>query len=268
MVILELQAGEVVVDRLTAAQQDGSNGRLAGAMAAYLRWLASRLDKRRERVHELVRTWRHRSLSHRRAPEALGMLAAGLESLLDFALEVGALDQNARQSLLQDAETAFLDVGLVQGEHQRVADVVERFLCLLGAALASGDAHLANADADALPPKALPERWGWWPRTLTGNGEAGEHPLLEPQGRCIGWVREQDVYLEPDAAYREVQRFATAQGEPLSVTPRTLWRRVAERGLLASHEDERTTAKVPYRLASPPVNRIGSFAVHRPISGS
>jgi hypothetical protein len=48
-----------------------------------------------------------------------------------------------------------------------------------------------------------------------------------------------DLLLEPEASYAEAQELARHQGEALPVSPRTLWRRMRERRLLASWDQRR-----------------------------
>src|SRR5262249_24349042 len=59
------------------------------------------------------------------------------------------------------------------------------------------------------------------------------------QGKRIGWVDGTDLYLQPDAAFAEAQGLARDQGEALPVAPRTLWKRLREKGALASWDEKR-----------------------------
>jgi hypothetical protein len=52
-------------------------------------------------------------------------------------------------------------------------------------------------------------------------------------------VEADNLYLEPEAAFAEAQRLAGEQGESLPLAPRTLFRRLKERGLLASWDERR-----------------------------
>ena len=71
-----------------------------------------------------------------------------------------------------------------------------------------------------------PECCGWR-RDSSGN--------WIPLGDCIGWVDDDDVYLEPTAAYRAVQiGGARHAARLLAVSEQTLKKRLHEKGLLAS----------------------------------
>jgi hypothetical protein len=74
--------------------------------------------------------------------------------------------------------------------------------------------------------------WGWREVTIG----AGENMRYEwrPEGRRVGWVDGQDLFLMPEGAHAEVQRFAGEQGESLPISARTMRKRLHERRLLAS----------------------------------
>ena len=55
----------------------------------------------------------------------------------------------------------------------------------------------------------------------------------------MGWVADDDLYLEPDAAFAAVQEMGNQVGEPQTVLSKTLNKRLAERALLRSQETER-----------------------------
>ena len=57
----------------------------------------------------------------------------------------------------------------------------------------------------------------------------------------MGWVQDGDVYLEPSAAFRAVQVFGRDVGQILTVSERTLRKRLQEKGFLASVEKSRET---------------------------
>src|SRR5262249_16266382 len=69
----------------------------------------------------------------------------------------------------------------------------------------------------------------------------GQHARDEwqPQGHRVGWLDREALYLEPEAAYAEVQCLAGEHGDSLAVSARTLWKGMRERGLLASRDAKR-----------------------------
>ena len=105
-----------------------------------------------------------------------------------------------------------------------------RFIELLAAVLSSGKGHVAAPNGD-VPPS--PERWGWQRRDV---GEELTWVPLTPQR--IGWVDGEDLYLQPDAAYAAVRRLAQDEGDGVPLAPKTLWKRLDEKGLLASRDED------------------------------
>jgi hypothetical protein len=224
LVIVEVKRGDVDLPLLTRAQADAAQGLYAQAMAAFIRWLAPQMDKLKatlpQRARELREEIRRESWDHDKIPDNLASLLLGLETYWMFATEVGALSQEEDGELYARAWGALLDTARAQAGHQEAEEPTGRFLSLLAAALVSGRAHVANARTGGRPEDA--ESWGW-------RG-------TEPQGGLVGWVDEANLLLEPDAAFAMAQRLAREQGGCLAITPRTLWRRMADRGLLASRE--------------------------------
>jgi hypothetical protein len=49
---------------------------------------------------------------------------------------------------------------------------------------------------------------------------------------CVGWLANDRLYLEPEAAFSVVQKLAESQKAPLPITQQTLWKRMHEHGLL------------------------------------
>jgi hypothetical protein len=68
--------------------------------------------------------------------------------------------------------------------------------------------------------------------------------VWEPLGECIGWIDENDVYLEPTTALRAVQLAGRDLGEVLTVGEHTLKKRLHEKGFLASVDASRETLTV------------------------
>ena len=51
------------------------------------------------------------------------------------------------------------------------------------------------------------------------------------------------VLLEPEAAYAAAQKLARAQGDNVSMNQRTLYKRMGERGFIASSDKDRNTKR-------------------------
>jgi hypothetical protein len=234
LLVLEVGPGELDFSRLTPCQRDAADGRYAEALAGYLRWLAPQyqaiLDGLREKTAELRDRARAEGL-HARTPGIIADLATGWRCWLDYALAAGAIDLATRDALARRVWRALGEAGATQADHVAAADPVEQFLRLLSAALASGRAHIADSTGDAPKHAAA---WGWREREIG----AGEFIRAEwqPQGRRIGWVDGENLYLEPEAAFAEAQSLASIQGDSVPVSSRTLHKRLKDRCLLVSTE--------------------------------
>jgi hypothetical protein len=235
---LEVSKGNFDADKLTAFQRDAAAGRYAEAMAGFIRWLAPRYDDVRGRLAAERVQLRERAAGdgqHARTPGILADLAIGLRYLLDFAVECGVIDTAERAQLWERGWAALCEAGRTQAEHIESAEPTGHFLRLLGAALASGRAHLAAPDGGH---PETPSAWGW----RREDGRNG--PDWRPQGRRVGWIDGEQLYLEPEASYAAAQGMAGEQGESLTVSAPTLRRRLKERGLLASTDAKRETLTV------------------------
>jgi hypothetical protein len=241
--ILEVAQGDIDRDKLTACQQDAAAGLYAQAMSAFLNWVAPRYQQIRDGLRQerdeirsqLLANGHNGHNGHSRTTTCTAEILLGARYLLAFAQEVGALTAAEAADWERRAWEATLDAASRQAEHLQDADPTNLFLRLLTACLTSGRAHLVHRDGG--PPLSQQAAYGWkWVEShdgtnnVTNNSERG---YWSAQGRKIGWVDLQHLYLEPEAAYAEVQRLAGEQNQSLPVTSRSLFARLHERGLLA-----------------------------------
>jgi hypothetical protein len=242
MLVLELPAGEMNWKWLTTCQRKARQGLYSQAMVGFIQWLAPRYEEIRKRKGR--RTAKLRSAAtarsqHRRTPSIVAELAFGMELFLSYARDSGALDEAEVKRLWERTWTALGKAAELQSEHLASANPVDRFLELLRSAIVAGEAHVASNKGEE-PDK--PQVWGWRQKTI-GAGDS-ERTEWQPQGDRIGWLKkkrkgqkENDLYLDPDAAYRVAQRMAIQDG--LTVTPQTLWKRLEEAGILATTDKKR-----------------------------
>jgi hypothetical protein len=157
---------------------------------------------------------------HARLPSAVAQLRTGWESWLEFAREVGAIEDSEQVELLQRGKRALDEVAANQISYHQASDPAHRFVSLVQVALVTGRAHIADREGSA--PES-PERWGWRRKS---------NRTWLPQGTRIGWINGSDVFLEPTASYQIAQHIAGRKA--LSISPQTLRQRLSERGLIAS----------------------------------
>src|SRR5262249_43347800 len=105
--------------------------------------------------------------------------------------------------------------------------------------ISSGRVHLANPYGSD-PPDAT--AWGW---TIISTEDGGD---MRPKGDKIGWLDGDAIYLDPDASYATAQRLARDQNDALPVSGQTLWKRLKEKGYLASVDAASQTNTVRHTL--------------------
>jgi hypothetical protein len=241
ILILELPKGSIDTSKLTACQNDAQLGLYCEAMGGFLRWMAGRYEEVRAAFTLRVSHFRSlalRNAAHARTPDIVANLQGAFESFLDFTVESGAIDKTQRGCLANRCWDAVCDASAAQAKHQTATEPTARFLALLRSLLTSGRAHL-DARAGGAPDRS-PESCGW---------RCDESNSCVPLGDCIGWVDEDDVYLEPPTAYRLVRLAARDSGEDLAVSEQTLRKRLHEKNLLASVDPSRQTLTIRRTIA-------------------
>ena len=252
--ILELSRGEVDLDQLTILQQAAADGLLAQAMAGYIRWLAPQVDELKRELPGRLFVLRRRvrdtaNLGHDRTPAILASLALGLEVFVRFAQEIGVLGTDESEATLERGWASLLQSGEEQAAHHQAEEPTGRFLALIQAAINSGRAHLADIQDGGPPPGAT--LYGWR-RDPSAN--------LRPLGTLIGWTDGTRVYLEPNAAFAEAQAFGREQGTALPLTQATLWKRLAEQGLIVTVDEGGKRRLQPKRTVAGRRQRVVELA--------
>jgi hypothetical protein len=232
IIIIELECGEVDQEKLTTAQKDAVGGVYARAMAGYVRWLAPRLDEVRREFKSLVQERRARfDADHKRSADAFAQISAAWSTWLRFVRETGAVTQTEVDAIEAEVWSTLMALSSQQKGLQRASDPVERFLSLLGGVLSSGRGHICRSDQpDDRPRDPDAARALGWKRDSNGSGNW--HPL----GPCIGWLAEDGLYVEPEAAFAAAQQLGNASGDPVGIMASTLWKRMHQRNLLLSTE--------------------------------
>lgn len=252
--VAEISPGDVILTRLTAAQEIAGDGTLAIATAGYVQWLARRYDAdsrlpqhlgdQRTRLRDSAR-----AEGHPRHALNVGSLALGWHEFLGFAADVGAITDEQRETTWSRVWKALVDTGAEQARYGQDADPVRIYLQSLAALIAQGRACVADVHGRA-PTDAA--RWGWkWDDS--GDGTYRTH------GDVVGWVDGSDLFLQADAAYASARKFAETS-LPLSITKHALHKQLDERGLLASTGKGRLTIRKRVANGNPTV-------LHLTISG-
>lgn len=243
--ILEFAPGMISSEWLSARQNDARSGIYCGCMRAFLEWLATQYQKLAKRWPALVTELRSELSEnglHARTPAIVAELLLGFRCFTLFARAVEAISDTQREELNLQCRSALIQVARLQTEHQRQSEPADMFMKLLAAVLSSGRGHIARFDGNAPDQSAI---FGW--RKSGSQGPNGTADTWQAQGRLIGWTDGDGVFLEPDATFAEVQKLAAEQGDLIPVTKSTVWKRLSEKGHLASTYPGRL--KVQKRIA-------------------
>ena len=236
--MVEIGGDDVDLEVLTEMQE--RRGMLAEATAGYVAWLADRdkaafgprqIELRGNAIKEL-------KTAHGRTAENVAVFQIGVETALRFAVDVGALSEQEAEEHVKKSWDVLIALAKEQALLLQSQNPAERFLNLIGAAISSGRAHVASSTHDQAPEK--PEAMGWQVVALGSGGE----PIWRGQGRRIGWVKDNLIYLEQEAAYAEAQSLASAQHGALAMTKETLWKRLFDAGKIAVHDEGKNTQRL------------------------
>jgi len=245
MMIIEITPGDVDKTILTELQKNASEGLFALAMAGFIQWLAPRIEELKETLPDRRRTLRNEivsNLPHSRTTDIIASLLSGWELFLQFAQEVGAITEDESRTHQQLCEQSLCELGKTQSEHIESEEPTQRFVDLLRTAFVSGNAHLSDTNTgDALNDEQDINRWGW-KKVMVGTGLYGRDEW-RPLGECIGWLEGDNIFLEQGAAFKCIQKIAREQEKSLGIGEKTLWKRLKEKRLLASHDPDRNTIR-------------------------
>jgi hypothetical protein len=242
MLIIEIKRGDVELSFLSSLQLLARRGELAAIMAAYVQWLAPRVSDLKKTFPDKVRDIRYQALqesfatSHPRSADMYASLYAAADLYLDFAESVGAINSICAQRLMDEIETTLKSAIQAQSQFQKQTDEVERFIALLQGCFGAGECHVAD-HLNQGPPQVHPFVWGW----RKPNNDAD----ISGCGQLIGWINQvkSELWLEPEAVFKVVQRFASAQNDPILIQKQTLWKRLLERGILIDSETDSKSGK-------------------------
>lgn len=233
--VVEVSPNEVYKDKLSILQGYAAEGLFAQTMAAFVKWVAPKLDSIKQQLHDDLQSFRSNDqqcdiprFSHRRTPDIVFSLHVGAKIFFEFAESVGAIDQSQRAQLEKDSLTALKEAAFQQEDGLASEEIHYRFLELLNAAFTTGQAHLISSD-DSLP---ITDHALWGYRREDNSWRAG--------GSKIGWIAQQEghIYLHPSSTFMIVQQVAAKQGTNIGVNQKTLWKRLAESSISITRDKE------------------------------
>jgi len=191
LLVLTLRKGDVAGERLSLCQADAAKGMYARSTAAFITWVASRLDRLRgewvTETEQLRAKWS--GASHARIPTTLAMLDFVLRVWLKFVSDSGASPEWVA-GLGSKLEKGLVFAAGMDCQEQHHVDPVEDLFEAISSGLAAGTCHLRSMSNSS---PADPRSMGWEPILVGGSLQE------KPRGRHLGWVEGKDMFLIPRA---------------------------------------------------------------------
>jgi hypothetical protein len=236
---------EIDLPKLSKLQQDREW--LSVAMSGYVSYVAPRYERLTEELpaqHEELRGLLRSELpgSHPRTPGNAAVLIVALRQLRDYTLSVGAMGRAEAQEAYVEARDGILEAARAHVETTRGGDPASTFIGILRSLFDAKRVFVKDRESGEEPPERL--RLGW--------EESSQDPSLESsafrpahKADFVGWVDEDFLYLDPQAAYGAVSSFSQRSGIPFGIKPGALWEAMARSGKsLADAGRNNTTARV------------------------
>lgn len=249
----EIGSGSIDRHTLTRCQTNADAGLYAGAMAAFIQWLANgRLEKVRREHKTTVEKLRAEAFgqandTHPRHPGILAELHSGFRLFLRFAVESKVISEIEATELATDHWIDLQTLLIDQARNQADADPGRQFLECLKGALTSRMAYMADVSTNDVPD-GREEPCGWY-QELKYQGEIGLAPIWVhgPNASQVGWIDGEHIYLNRRASFYVAQRIAKQEGRPLS-EPSPTWARLAELGIIAVQKRRKNDPRVNYTV--------------------
>jgi hypothetical protein len=236
---------EVVLAELSKQQQDRE--KLSVAMSGYVSYIAPRYERlteelpaQREELRGLLRS--ELPGSHPRTPDNAAVLIVALRQLRDYTLSIEAMGEAEAQEAYLKARDGVVEAARAHAEATREGDPASTFIGILRSLFDAKRVFAKDRWSGEEPPERL--RLGWEERPQDPSLEASTFRPA-PKADFAGWVDEDFLYLDPQAAYGAVSSFSQRSGIPFGIKPGALWEAMARSGKsLADAGRNNTTARV------------------------
>lgn len=234
MMIIDIKKGDVTTDEINRIK--AQHHLFSPALSGFVSWLSKRYEEKKASVPRRFEELRKRFMKfkcHQRVTSTVADLLVGLEEFLEYAVESGAMTGAEAFNLFENRAIPAMERLIdIQNQYHEVSDPVDIFITNIRSALITGKAHL-KAKGNRVPSN--PEKWGWKLDRDVNWITSGDH---------IGWISNDEIWLQPEAAFNMANRLAPSQASRIHIHRDSLWSRMADRGLLViSYGESKNTIK-------------------------
>ena len=228
--IVEVDKGDVpVTEELTALQRDAQAGWLQKSMRGYIEWIAKQADKLPDALYDKFIKYREMTRKtgvgeQERSPEAIAWLLCGYEQMLLYFVSVGALEMSEAGKLFAEAGRVLAENSRKQSRDMEDEKPSRIFTNIIGELIATGRVYIEDL--------VIQEP----------NGKKQAYPM----DNMIGWRDNENYYLLPDMAYKEVSRVCREEGHEFPVSLRGLYKHLIADGVVAGVRNGESAAKPKY----------------------
>lgn len=255
------------VDLRKLSDLQSHRDQLSSSMAGYIRYVAERYDDLLVDLpgqRDSIRDAELRSLlagSHPRTPGNAATLITGLQQFRDYSVSVGPMDEAEIEKRSQQAREAIVEAARAHTEATSGGDPASRFIEILRSLFAANRVYVNDRETGDEPDDCL--QLGWEEHNNYKEDEERAVYVPHREADSIGWVDEEYLYLNSDAAYAAVAGFAQRGNIPFGIKPSKLWDSLAKAGVSMTDEGRsNTTAKIKGKTMRVIQLRRSSLAHH------
>ena len=221
---LELEKGDINLEKLSSLQTQSHI--FSHGMSGYITWLAHQWPTIQTTLPAKKNEHRNAFMQaqmHARLPENTAYLFVGLDMMLQYALEIGAISSSQMDQYRSEGQEATKAAAMAQVKYTNDQKPIERYVSVLCTLLIQGKVGLLD--------------------TANRNKGLGANPKHSDQIHLIGVHDNEYIYLIPDAAFNRISQFCRDESDPFPVTKSAIRKQLAEEGFLVKDEDQRKTIR-------------------------
>jgi hypothetical protein len=221
IMVIEFLKEDINKGKLTELQSKADQ--LPHAMASYVLWVRENIEDIHKTFSARFKDLRDKASrhdTHRKLPEQVAFLQFGLESMLSWVVDKGALNESQGKELSQEGWKIFNTLSVKQSQRIEDDEPIKRFVDIIQALLKQKKVRLEQKDGEGV---------------MGGDGNAD----------LIGYYDDASQYFLPIPLWHAVKVYCAAEQTHFPLSKDTLYQRLANKGLIQTYNGRRT---VPVRI--------------------